>query len=342
MKKKIIKAINETYFKNFQDTEFTKVTADVSFEQLDYLVDLADNIDVELYNMCTDLFEVMYGTVENPTYLSYVAMQTESEKFALEHQFTINFKPTQACVKASQLLDNLSKESYYVGGCVRDACIGKAPKDVDFCTDTPMEELVNAFKANGWKCDEVGLQFLVLVVSCTNEQDEREEFEIANFRKDRDNAGGEKGTMADDAQRRDFTVNAGYVRINDNELFDPNESFIDDITSKTLKFVGKATDRLNEDPIRAMRFYRFLTRGFTPDKKSLQAVRTRMQDDSKRITQLQKVLQLPGVKEAVDADFEKSKSSKMAKTNAIDMSFDKLSADLLSIERMRLEIERMI
>ena len=71
----------------------------------------------------------------------------------------------------------------------------------------------------------------------------------------------------------DFTINAGYVRIADGRLFDPNGKFVDDLNANTLRFVGKAKDRLEEDNLRGWRFYRFLGIGFTPDKKSLKAVR---------------------------------------------------------------------
>lgn len=340
MKKKLLKSINEMYFRNFQNTKMNKLSNEPSKEELEYLLAIADDLDTEMFYAAHDLFEVMYGNFKDTfTPLSQVAITVlEDEKF-LEQQFAMGIDVTWAAGMVAGVLKELSNESYFVGGCVRDACMRKTPKDIDFCTDTPVAELVEVFTKAGFKCDEVGLQFLVLVVSIDGES-----FEIANFRKDKDNTGGEIGTMFDDGKRRDFTVNTGYVRISDFRLFDPNEQFVDDIMSRTLRFVGKAKDRLDEDPIRAMRFYRFMTRGFTADKKSLQAVRERMQNDSKRMTQLQRVLELPGVAEAIETERNSNPRGKLGLSAQpkVTMTAEQLSQDLLQLERMRLEVEKMV
>lgn len=134
----------------------------------------------------------------------------------------------------------------------------------------------------------------------------------------------EIGTIYDDGQRRDFTVNALYLNLSTMLLQDPTAQGIDDINSKVLRFVGKPTERLAEDRLRAYRFYRFLTKGFTPDPKALKAVRTQMIDDNK---------QIKAVKTVFDDDEVRALLIKKGLVQDIVLT---------DFERMRIEIERMV
>lgn len=288
MKNKLTKAINEMYFRNYTKLDFDKksfpITNNINEIYFDIL-DVMDEVSDEFIKMIEDLVN---NDHPEAVFRSEVANRVIKERNACEKKFALYFKPSKVTQEVSNILKGLSDESYYVGGMVRDLCRGKEAKDVDYCTDTDMNVLVDVFSHRGFKCDEVGLQFLVLVVSKENEDGEIESFEVANFRSDRDNSGGEKGTMQEDAKRRDFSVNAGYVRIFDGKLFDPNETFVDDMNTNTLRFVGKAKDRLEEDSARCFRFYRFLGRGFVADKKSLKAVRE-MFDECTRKTASERI-----------------------------------------------------
>lgn len=166
-----------------------------------------------------------------------------------------------------------SESSYLVGGCVRDHLMGITPKDFDIVTDVHMDIIEKEFQDNGWTVDAVGKQFLVMFISKNGEQ-----FEIANYRKDVGFSDGRRpdqaiiGNLATDAARRDFTVNSIYYDPYDECYVDPNRG-IKDVEARILRFIGKPQDRIREDYLRIYRFYRFLSKGFTPDKRSLKACR---------------------------------------------------------------------
>lgn len=171
------------------------------------------------------------------------------------------------------LLRSQSPNVYLVGGCVRDDLIGVQPKDFDIVTDVPMDTIEPLFSQNGWEVDSVGKQFLVMFVSKNGEQ-----FEISNFRKDIGFSDGRRldevviGDLESDAARRDFTVNSIYYNPISGTYVDPNNGR-KDVEERVLKFIGKPKDRIKEDYLRIFRFYRFLSKGFTPDKRSLKACR---------------------------------------------------------------------
>lgn len=171
------------------------------------------------------------------------------------------------------ILRGFSQNNYLVGGCVRDSLIGNNPKDFDIVTDVHMNTIEAAFVENGWTVDAVGKQFLVMFVSKNDEQ-----FEIANFRRDVGFSDGRRpdeaiiGDLASDAARRDFTVNSIYYDPFNGSYIDPNKG-MQDAKDRVLRFIGRPHDRIKEDYLRIFRFYRFLSKGFTPDKRSLKACR---------------------------------------------------------------------
>ena len=171
------------------------------------------------------------------------------------------------------LLNNESPNNYLVGGCVRDSLMGKDPKDFDIVTDIHMDRVEQIFLENNWTVDAVGRQFLVMFIS----KDEYT-YEIANFRKERGFSDGRRpdsveiGDLKSDATRRDFTVNSIYYNPLTDEYVDPNNG-LEDLKNRELKFIGKPKDRIREDYLRVFRFFRFLSKGFKPNKKSLKACR---------------------------------------------------------------------
>ncbi len=178
------------------------------------------------------------------------------------------------------ILDGVSKNNYLVGGCVRDMFLNRTPADFDFVTDAPLDTVERVFSEGGWKVSLTGKQFLVVSISKDGEQ-----YEIANFRKDGVSTDGRRpdtveiGTVREDADRRDFTINALYFKPGRftedgrDEVRDPTGRGLPDLETKTLRFIGKPEDRIREDFLRVFRFYRFATKGFRPDPKSLRACR---------------------------------------------------------------------
>lgn len=162
-------------------------------------------------------------------------------------------------------------KAYFVGGCVRDELMGKKPHDYDLVTNATPEALHKIFSkfSNVSKNAE---QFGVTIVLIPNpvQVDDLEpsymEVEIATFRKDvskgRHPEVSLEATLEEDASRRDFTINAMYED-KDGNIIDPFDGQRD-IEQRALRFVGDPKERLEEDPLRAFRFVRFLAKtGFT-------------------------------------------------------------------------------
>lgn len=178
-------------------------------------------------------------------------------------------------LQIAMILNSFSDNSCLVGGCVRDILMDKTPKDFDFVTDIDYNKLTEIFTEAGFDVKEAGEQFLVCIVSKNGKQ-----MEIVNYRKDGTYVDGRRpeaveiGTLQEDAERRDFTVNALYFNLKTNQIVDPTGKGLADINDRVLRFIGRAKDRIEEDKLRVFRFYRFLTKGFTPNPKCLRTVRT--------------------------------------------------------------------
>ena len=138
-----------------------------------------------------------------------------------------------------------------------------------------IENVITEFSNNGWKVSEAGKQFLVCIISKNGNS-----IEIANFRNDltyidgRRPEGVEIGTIEEDANRRDTTINALYLDPYTSEILDPTGKGLLDLKNKIIRMNGKAEDRIKEDLLRIMRVYRFASvLKFEIDKKTLIACR---------------------------------------------------------------------
>lgn len=153
---------------------------------------------------------------------------------------------------------NLLKEEgqgYIVGGFVRDIFLGLNPKDCDFVTDIEYERLKEIFK--NFKPKEMGKHFGIIQIKIDGVP-----YEIAKMREDIGIPLDRKiqkveftKNIYDDLKRRDFTINAIAY---DGEKFYFGEKSKEDIENKILRFVGDCTQRIKEDPLRILRYFRFL------------------------------------------------------------------------------------
>ncbi len=97
----------------------------------------------------------------------------------------------------------------------------------------------------------------------------------------------EIGTMAEDAIRRDFTINSLYMDPWTQHVLDPLDKGLNDLRNKTIRFNGKAIDRIKEDKLRIMRCYRFSKQlGFTIESKALKACRRYFDDMTKEVSSM--------------------------------------------------------
>jgi len=153
--------------------------------------------------------------------------------------------------KLHKLFKKNGKQLYVVGGAVRDAILGKSPKDFDLTTDAKPDEVLNIAKQGKFKSVEVGKQFGVVMVGG---------HEIATFRKDIGK--GRRPDSVDftdikgDVKRRDLTINALFYDIGKKQIVDLVGG-IADLKKKKIRTVGKAEDRFDEDPLRKLRAVRF-------------------------------------------------------------------------------------
>lgn len=150
-------------------------------------------------------------------------------------------------------------EAYIVGGGVRDALLGLRPKDFDAVTNATPNQIKDIF---GKRCRVIGRRFQLCHVYSG-----RDMIEVATFRappKDdtftsdegmlmRDNVWGD---IYQDAVRRDFSINALYYQPLDGFVYDFCGG-LTDIQNKTLRLLGDAKTRIEEDPVRLLRALRF-------------------------------------------------------------------------------------
>jgi tRNA nucleotidyltransferase/poly(A) polymerase len=153
--------------------------------------------------------------------------------------------------KIYKLFKKNGKQLFVVGGAVRDAILGKSPKDFDLATDAKPDEVLKIAKDGGFKTVEVGKQFGVVIVGG---------HEIATFRKDIGK--GRRPDSVDytdiqgDVKRRDLTINALFYDIGKGQIVDLVGG-IADLKKKKIRTVGSPSKRFDEDPLRKLRAVRF-------------------------------------------------------------------------------------
>ena len=142
-----------------------------------------------------------------------------------------------------------------VGGCVRNDLLGQPVADVDMASDAPPDVATKFLEAENFRVIPTGFDHGTITVISDGTP-----FEITTFRKDID-TDGRRATVAfstrleDDAARRDFTINALYAD-DKGQVIDP-ESGLKDIAARQIRFIGSAQDRIREDYLRTLRFFRF-------------------------------------------------------------------------------------
>jgi len=173
---------------------------------------------------------------------------------------------------ALTVLDQLHAAGFdglLVGGCVRDLMLGREPKDFDVVTDASPEQIRGVFR----RARLVGRRFRLAHVRVG-----REVVEVATFRAAPDAEATEEssasgrllsdnvfGTRADDAVRRDFTINALYYDNRDGTVID-YVGGVEDLQRGVLRTIGDPERRYREDPVRMLRAIRFAAKlGFRID-----------------------------------------------------------------------------
>ena len=147
-------------------------------------------------------------------------------------------------------------EARLVGGFVRDSLLNKNVGDIDIAITCDPQTTINIFETAGYKVIPTGVEYGTVTVVIDDEC-----FEITSLRADVETDGRRAVVSYTqdwkvDAQRRDFTVNALYA--DDTGLIYDFVGGVDDVKTKTLRFVGNADIRVAEDALRILRYYRFM------------------------------------------------------------------------------------
>ncbi|MGB0934964.1 MAG: CCA tRNA nucleotidyltransferase [Alphaproteobacteria bacterium] len=142
-----------------------------------------------------------------------------------------------------------------VGGCVRDAILCVATVDVDIATQDPPEKVMDLLARAGIRAFPVGMAHGA-VLAVTPEMS----FHVTTLRTDIETFGRHAtveyiDNWEEDARRRDLTMNALYVDM-DGTMYDPVGG-LPDIEQGRVRFIGTARNRIKEDYLRILRFFRF-------------------------------------------------------------------------------------
>ncbi|MBL8773151.1 MAG: CCA tRNA nucleotidyltransferase [Phenylobacterium sp.] len=170
-------------------------------------------------------------------------------------------RPWMTLPATAAVLDALEAEggldcARFVGGCVRNTIVGRPVDDIDIATTLTPDRVILALKAARIRAVPTGIDHGTVTAISAHVP-----HEITTLRRDV-STDGRRATVAfttdwaEDAQRRDFTLNALYAR-RDGTIFDPTGHGVDDARAGRIVFVGDPEQRLREDHLRNLRFFRF-------------------------------------------------------------------------------------
>ncbi|ALE03570.1 CCA tRNA nucleotidyltransferase [Bartonella ancashensis] len=164
-----------------------------------------------------------------------------------------------------------NEEARIVGGAVRNQLLGQPITDIDIATTCLPQQVIERVRKSGFKAIPTGIDFGTVTVVI-----ESNSYEVTTLRCDTETDGRHAKVSFSrdwkkDAERRDFTINALYCDAF-GKLYD-DVGGLKDIASKTVRFIGAAENRIREDYLRILRFFRFFAwyGAGRPDAQGLKA-----------------------------------------------------------------------
>jgi tRNA nucleotidyltransferase (CCA-adding enzyme) len=192
----------------------------------------------------------------------------EDEQIDLKKKIEI----TDELSKLANIFNRGGHEIRIVGGAVRDLALDKTPKDIDLATDATPDEMQQMFDSAGVRHIPTGIEHGTITAVINGE-----EFEVTTLRADVETDGRRAEvefvrSWEEDAKRRDLTYNAMSMDFEGN-LYDYHGG-MDDLQDKVTRFVGDPSERIKEDYLRTLRYFRFQGRLDTPtfDRETMQAI----------------------------------------------------------------------
>jgi poly(A) polymerase len=176
-------------------------------------------------------------------------------------------------------LDARGGHARFVGGAVRDFLLGEHPGDLDLATTHSPDKVVRLLERAGIKAVPTGIDHGTITAISSGTI-----VEVTSLRADV-STDGRRATVAftddwqQDAGRRDFTINALYADPYSGELHDYHGG-LEDLQSRTVRFIGEPLQRIAEDHLRILRYFRFHARygHGDPDPHALEACTERAND----------------------------------------------------------------
>jgi poly(A) polymerase len=157
--------------------------------------------------------------------------------------------------KLLAVLDRDGEEARVVGGAVRNTLLHMPVAEIDVATTAVPEKVIGRVEAAGWKAVPTGIEHGTVTVVIDSHP-----FEVTTLRQDVETFGRRARVMFGrdwraDAERRDFTINALSASAA-GEVFD-YVAGLDDIAARRVRFIGDPRQRIAEDYLRILRFFRF-------------------------------------------------------------------------------------
>ncbi len=153
-------------------------------------------------------------------------------------------------------LEAAGHQALFVGGCVRNGLLDLPTADIDIATDAHPDKVIEVATAAGLKTIPTGIDHGTVTVIAKDLP-----HEVTTFRRDVETDGRRAvvafaKTIEEDARRRDFTMNALYTDPR-GQVIDPLGTGIPDLTARRLRFIEDPHQRIREDYLRILRFFRF-------------------------------------------------------------------------------------
>ena len=243
------------------------------------------------------------------------------------------------------LFETYQKNSIYVvGGSIRDALLNREITDIDFATSLKPKTITEILNKENIKFIDVGIDHGT-VTAIINER----KFEITTFRNDIFTDGRHaqvsfSNSLEEDALRRDFTINAMYLDKSGN-LIDPTDGK-KDLENRVVRFIGKPDERIKEDYLRILRYFRFLALfgDISPDAEVMKTIKANLD----KLSVVSKERQWNELKSILSLNAPNNAISAMSEIGLLDVYFDGTSindafVNLIEIEsRISLSIDPIL